>query len=81
MSYAVDDRVRLGVGGYALRQLSDPRSAGAPIRDGEAQVFALGPVSRLKLGKTVLLFAAFAEFAARNRPTGATLNLRFQHPL
>ena len=79
-SYAVTDRLRLGAGGYLLEQLSDSRSAGQPIPDSRAQVVSFGPVSRLQVGKAVLLLAAFGEFAARNRPAGATINLRLQQP-
>lgn len=81
ISYAITDKLRLGPGGYVLKQLSDSRSAGEPIVDSRAQIFALGPVSRLQVGQATLLLAAFGEFAARNRPQGASLNLRLQHPL
>ncbi len=79
-SYAITDSLRLGPGGYVLQQLSPSRSAGEPIAGSRARVYALGPVSRLQVGQATLLLAAFGEFAARNRPQGASLNLRFQHP-
>jgi len=79
-SYAITDKLRLGPGGYVLSQLSDSRSAGVPIAGSRARVFALGPVSRLQVGQATLLLAAFGEFAARNRPEGASLNFRFQYP-
>ena len=79
-SYAITDSLRVGPGGYVLQQLSGSRSAGASIPGSRARIYALGPVSRLQVGKATLLLAAFGEFAARNRPQGASLNLRFQHP-
>ena len=79
-SYAITDSVRLGPGGYVLQQVRESRSAGEPIAGSRARIFALGPVSRLQIGQATLLLAAFGEFAARNRPQGASVNLRFQHP-
>ena len=79
-SYAVTKALRLGAGGYLLEQLSDSRSAGQAIPDSRARVVSLGPVSRLQVGKAALLLAAFGEFAVRDRPAGATINLRLQQP-
>ena len=36
--------------------------------------------SRLQIGQATLLLAVFGELAGRNRPQGASVNLRFQHP-
>ena len=78
-SYAVTGNLRLGAGGYLLEELGDSRSAGQAI-PGRAQVALLGPVSRLQVGRAALLLAAFGEFAVRDRPASATINLRFQQP-
>ena len=79
-SYALSDTWRLGIGGYGLRQLSLSRSAGASIPNSRQRIYALGPVARWHAGNVTLIPAAFAEFGARNRPQGVSLNLRLQRP-
>ena len=78
MSYAVTQASRIGVGGYMLRQVSLSTSDGVAVPGSLQRVNALGPVTRWVIGQSNLLFAAYKEFGAANRPEGYTANLRFQ---
>ena len=77
-SYAVTPQTRLGIGGYMLRQISDSTVDGAAVPGSLQRVNALGPVTRWSGGRWNLLFAAYKEFEARNRPEGFSTNVRFQ---
>ena len=77
-SYAVTPRARLGIGGYMLRQISDSTVDGAAVPGSLQRVNALGPVTRWSGGRWNLLFAAYKEFGAQNRPEGFSTNVRFQ---
>lgn len=79
-SYEVSSAWRLGIGGYALRQLGDARDDGTLLPGRRERVYGIGPVSRLQMGRTTLLAAAYGEFGARNRPEGVTINVRLQRP-
>ena len=79
-SYAWTQTLRLGVGGYALRQLTASSAGDVDPAGGRQQVYAAGPVVRWEQGGVVLLFAAFDEFGAHNRPEGVTFNVRLQKP-
>jgi hypothetical protein len=78
VSYAVTQEGRIGLGGYMLRQISQSTSDGVAVPDSLQRVNALGPVTRWSRGRFNLLFAAYKEFEARNRPQGFSTNLRFQ---
>ena len=78
-SYAVTESLRLGLGGYLLKQLSTSISNSAPAPGQCQQVYALGPVTQWKIGSNSILGAAYGEFDARNRPEGISVNIRLQH--
>lgn len=80
-SYAVSERWRIGLAGYALRQLDDARVAGAPIPGSRQQAFGLGPGVLWNLGSATVIATAYREFATENRPEGYQLVLRLLQPL
>jgi len=79
-SYAVSERWRIGVSGYALRQLDDARIGGAPVSGSRQQAFGLGPGVLWNLGSATAIATAYREFATENRPEGYQLVLRLLQP-
>ncbi len=80
-SRAVSERVRLGVAGYYLEQISDDRIDGIKLKGGQERVLGYGLGLRMAIGKKSALFAnGYLESLARNRPQGARLVVRLQHP-
>lgn len=64
----------LGVGGYAMRQLSSDKSAGASLPDSKGEAFAMGPSLKYDNGKGWFITAKLQrEMAVRNRPEGTAL--------
>lgn len=70
--------LRIGAGGYALRQLTASSVGNMNDVGGRQQVYAAGPVLRWEQRGFVLLLAAFDEFGAHDRPEGVTFNARLQ---
>jgi hypothetical protein len=79
-SYAVSDRWRIGLAGYALRQLDDARIGGAPVPGSRQQAFGVGPGVLWNLGGRTMIATAYREFATENRPEGYQLVLRLLQP-
>jgi len=75
-SYAVADDWRLGVAGYAYRQLRDARFDGQGLRGSIQQDFGLGPGLWWGRGHTSVIATAYGEFETRNRPQGVNAVLR-----
>jgi len=76
----IPKRLRLGLNGYYLRELTDKRIDGDRISDSKEQVFGLGPGLVFHLSKhDHLFFNAYWETAAENRPEGSRFNLRWVH--
>jgi hypothetical protein len=78
LSYPLIPWLRAGLGGYTLRQISPSTSDGQNIPRSLQSVNALGPVTRWSFTRCNLLFAAYREFGAKNRPEGVSANIRFQ---
>jgi hypothetical protein len=78
MSYPLAPQLRAGVGGYMLRQISPSTSNGQNVPQSLQSVNALGPVTLWNFRRCNLLFAAYREFGAKNRPEGVSANVRFQ---
>ncbi len=73
-------RLRVGVNGYFLRQITDTQVDGADLAGRREKVWALGPGAAYHFSRDTHLFAnAYFEFGARNRPEGQRFNLRLVH--
>lgn len=76
----IPNRLRLGINGYYLKQISDSRVDGKAVTDSKEQVLGLGPGLVYHLSKHDHLFAnLYWETLAENRPEGTRLNLRYVH--
>jgi hypothetical protein len=71
-------RLRLGVNGYFLKQLTESKANGSKMTDSKEQVLAIGPGLVLHFSRDAHLFAnVYFESEAENRPEGERYNLRF----
>ncbi len=70
VSYAVLPDLRLGLSGYALKQLNDAEVSGKPVPRLQQQVLGLGPGLMSTHGPAKLIANVFREFATENRPEG-----------
>ena len=76
----LEKRLRVGLNGYAFRQITDSQANGDDTGGEKEQVFAIGPGALWSFNQDNHLFAnAYVEFDAQNRPEGQRLNLRFVH--
>ncbi|MGQ9485077.1 MAG: SphA family protein [Desulfosoma sp.] len=77
----IPQKLRLGLNGYYLKQITDTQVDGKDLKDRKEQVFALGPGFVLHFSKDTHFFLnLYLETAAKNRPEGERLNFRFvQH--
>ena len=71
---------RIGLSGYALRQLDDARIDGGRVAGSRQQDFALGPGFLTTLGSATVIGTAYREFATENRPEGFQAVLRLLQP-
>jgi hypothetical protein len=73
-------RLRLGINGYYLKEITDKRLDGRRIDDSKEQVLGLGPGLLYHLSPhDHLFFNAYWETGAENRPEGSRFNLRYVH--
>jgi hypothetical protein len=79
-SYALSQSWRLGVAGYALRQISDSSLDGRPVAGSLAQEFGLGPGLQWTNKNVTIIANGYLELATKNRPEGVSTVLRIQHP-
>lgn len=80
VSREIRPRLRIGMNGYVVKQISDAEIDGRDISDSKEQVLAVGPGAWLALGpKSVLIFGAYFETLAENRLEGDRFVLRFFH--
>ncbi len=71
-------RLRVGLNGYYLKQISDSKVNGSDNPGSREQVLGIGPGLLYSFNKDAhLFFNSYFETAAENRPEGARINLRF----
>jgi anthranilate 1,2-dioxygenase (deaminating, decarboxylating) large subunit len=72
-------RLRIGLNGYYLKQISDSQINGADV-SGREQVFGIGPGLLYSFSQNDhLFFNAYFELAAENRTEGQRFNVRWVH--
>ncbi|MEA1947206.1 MAG: transporter [Thermodesulfobacteriota bacterium] len=73
-------RLRLGVNGYYLKQITDTEVDGKDVSNSKEQVFAIGPGAVYHFSRDNHLFVnTYFETSAENRPEGFRLNVRWVH--
>ncbi len=79
-SYEVmEKKLRLGINGYALKQITSSEVDGHKV-SGKEQVFAIGPGALFSLSEdTHLFFNAYFETGAEYRPEGERVTFRLVH--
>jgi len=76
----VPQRLRAGINGYFLKQTTDFEVNGHNVGASRERVLGIGPGAVYHFSPDDhLFFNAYAETAARNRPEGYRLNLRWTH--
>jgi hypothetical protein len=74
------NRLRLGVNGYYLKQITHSEVDGDDVIRRREQVLGFGPGAVYHISQdNHLFFNAYFESAAENRPEGSRYNLRFVH--
>lgn len=67
----------LGVGGYAMRQLTNDKQAGASLPDSKGAAFAIGPSLKYDNGKGWFITAKLQrEMSVKNRPEGNAVMIK-----
>jgi hypothetical protein len=74
------EQLRLGINGYAFRQVGDSQVNGNSVDGGHEQVVGLGPGALWSFNQNNHLFLnVYVEMAAENRPEGERYGLRYVH--
>ena len=80
VSYEMSQRLRLGIATYALSQISEDRIDGRELRGSREAIFGIGPGLQYQSRFGDLFINSYVETAARNRPQGAKLMVRWAFP-
>ena len=77
-AYNFGKHLWLGPNAYYLRQITDGRINGVPLRNSPEQVAAIGPGMVWNSGKWFFYANGYHEFGVKNRPDGNKLVLRVE---
>lgn len=78
--YAVTDKLRVGINGYWLNQITDTKIDGHEVSGRREKVWAAGPGALYSFSKDDHIFAnAYFEQDVKNRPEGTRLVFRYTH--
>jgi hypothetical protein len=77
-AYNVGKHLWIGPNAYYLRQITDGRMNGLPLRNSPEQVGAIGPGMVWNSGKWFFYANGYHELGAKNRPEGNKLVLRIE---
>nr|WP_240990397.1 transporter [Cupriavidus taiwanensis] len=83
VGYSLNDKVQLGLQGYALKQFTDDTVNGVSVPGGgfRGQAVAVGPQIRYMWSKAAgIVFKYQHEFAVRNRPQGDKIWMEISFP-
>ena len=76
----VEKRLRIGVNGYYLKQITDTKVDGDDVSGRKEQVLAIGPGVVYHFSQNNhLFFNAYFETMVENRPEGQRFNVRWTH--
>ena len=76
----LEKRLRLGVNGYYLKQITDTQADGNDVPNRKEQVLGIGPGAVYHFSQNDhLFFNVYFETLVENRPEGYRLNLRWTH--
>lgn len=76
----LEKRLRFGVNGYYLKQITDTKVDGDDVSGRKEQVLAIGPGAVYHFSQNNhLFFNAYFETMVENRPEGYRFNLRWTH--
>jgi hypothetical protein len=76
ISYALHPRLRAGVAGYYLKQITDSRIGDRSLPGSREQVGGIGPGLLVNTGIVDIFVHAFFETGAENRPQGTRVVIR-----
>ncbi|SDB94847.1 SphA family protein [Acinetobacter boissieri] len=78
--YAITEKLRLGINGYWLQQITDTKANGTDLKGRRERVWALGPGMMYSFSQQDHVVAnAYFEQGAKNRPEGNRLQVRYIH--
>jgi hypothetical protein len=76
ISYKVHPRLRMGLAGYYLKGITDPKIDSRRLADSREQIGAIGPGLWVATKPLEIYFHAFFEIGAENRPQGVRYVVR-----